>query len=357
MAHARDKAFLGHFFEDFRLGQSFLHATPRTISSGDVALYLGLTGSRHVLHCAEPVAKRLGFREAPIDNLLAFHIAFGKTVPDVSLNAVANLGYADLRFLRPVYVGDTLFVESDVIGLKENSSGKSGIVYVHSRAYNQDDHEVLCWKRWVMVHKRDSERPAVAESVPELPEVVELGHLPLPDGLRFAEFDRRWTGSAAVWDDYRIGERIDHPDGLTVDDSDHTLATKLYQNNAKVHFDQHLMAQSTHGRRLMYGGHVISVCRALSYCGLENALWLAAINSGTHANPSYGGDTFFAWSEVLDKAELPGRKDVGALRLRLVGLKNCRPEDLQGSHLLDEGRRRYRSQVVLDLDYWALMPR
>ncbi|NIV37446.1 MAG: hypothetical protein GWN58_50920, partial [Anaerolineae bacterium] len=83
------------------------HAIPRTLTAGDVALYTALTGSRFTLHCASPFAHRLGFPDTPVDDLLAFHVVFGKTVPDISLNAVANLGYADVRFVQPVYVGDT----------------------------------------------------------------------------------------------------------------------------------------------------------------------------------------------------------------------------------------------------------
>ena len=82
----------GNFFEDFTLGQVIQHATPRTITEGDAAMYLALTGSRHILHCAQPVAHALGYRKQTTDDLLAFHIAFGKTVPDISVNAVANLG-------------------------------------------------------------------------------------------------------------------------------------------------------------------------------------------------------------------------------------------------------------------------
>lgn len=350
------KANPGNFFEDFHLGQVLVHPTPRTITAGDVALYIGLTGARQVLHCAAPVAETLGYPATPVDDLLAFHLAFGKTVPDISLNAVANLGYADARFLRPLFVGDTLFVESDVIGLKENSSGKSGIVYVNSRAYNQHDHEVISWKRWVMVNKRDTDLSGV-DSVPELPAFVAPENLVIPEAVDFSRFENRWSGGHARFGDYRIGERINHPDGLTVDDSDHTLATKLYQNNAKVHFDQHQMAGTTHGRRLMYGGHVISVCRALSHNGLENALAIAAINSGTHANPSYGGDTFFVYHEVKDAWAIPGRDDVGALRLRMIGLKNHRPEMIESPHVESEGKRRYHPNVVLDLDYTVWMPR
>ena len=351
------KQFQGNFFEDFSLGQTIRHGTPRTITEGDVALYIALTGSRFLLHCATPVAHAMGYREKTVDDLLAFHVAFGKTVPDISLNAVANLGYADVRFLQPVYVGDTLSAESTVIGLKENSSGKNGNVYVRSTALNQYGEEVLTWVRWVMVNKRDAASPAPEAVLPELPDHVEVARLAIPRGLDAADFDTELTGSPHLWEDYTAGERLDHINGMTVDESDHTLATKLYQNNARVHFEAHMMAGSRFGRRLMYGGHVISVCRALSYNGLANALTIAAINGGSHCNPTFAGDTLYAWSEVVEKWEIPGRSDLGALRVRTYGAKNLDTRDLPAAKVEVEGRQRYHEQVVLDLDYTVLMPR
>ena len=105
---ANSKSPTGNFFEDFYIGQVFHHATPRTISDGDSALYIALTGARQVLSSADTVSHAMGYQRRVVDDLLAFHIALGKTVPDISINAVANLGYADVRFLQPVYVGDTL---------------------------------------------------------------------------------------------------------------------------------------------------------------------------------------------------------------------------------------------------------
>lgn len=351
------KAGNGNFFEDFTLGQVIRHPTPRTVTEGDMSLYLALTGARHVLHSARTAAHALGYRDRPVDDLLVFHIAFGKTVPDISLNAVANLGYADLRFLAPVYAGDTLTAESTVIGLKQNSNGKSGVVYVRSTARNQNREEVLSWVRWVMVHKKDIDRPAPEAVVPELPACVPPDGLAVPDFLSASQFETALTGGRYLWDDYVPGERIDHPGGMTVDESDHTLAAKLYQNNARVHFDAHAMSASQFGRRLVYGGHVISVCRALAYEGLENVLAIAAINGGTHCNPTCGGDTLYAWTEVLDKWELPGRGDVGALRLRMVGVKNLPAAELADAQVEEGGKRRYHPNVVLDLDYTVLMPR
>ena len=111
----------GHYFEDFYLGMALPHATPLTLSTGDISLYRALTGSRHALYSAATFAQAQGYAQLPVDPLLAFHTVFGKTVPDISLNAVANLGYAEGQFLQPVYPGDTLRAVSEVIGLKQFS--------------------------------------------------------------------------------------------------------------------------------------------------------------------------------------------------------------------------------------------
>ena len=344
----------GRFFEDFRLGERLVHPTPRTLGDGEAALYVALTGARQIVHSAQPVAHALGHRSRPLDDLLVFHVAFGKTVPDVSLNAIANLGYADVRFLAPVYAGDTVRAESEVIGLRENANGKSGVVYVRSDAYNQDGRPVLTWARWVMVHKRDPAAPAPEPRVPDLPKEVAADRLVVPDFLRADGYETSATACTDLWDDYAPGERIDHPGGMTLDESDHTLATKLYQNTARVHFDARMMAGTAFGKRLVYGGHVISVCRALSYDGLENVLAIAAINGGSHTHPTFAGDTLYARTEVLDKWTLPGRKDVGALRLRLVGLKNLPAAQLESPTGADG---KPHPHVVLDLDYTVIMPR
>src|ERR671937_658891 len=149
------KTNAGNFFEDFRVGQVIRHATPRTVTTGDAALYTALYGSRFAVQSSDAFAAAIGYRQAPIDDLLVFHIVFGKTGPDISLNAVANLGYAECRFLAPVYPGDTLSAVSEVIGLRENSNRKTGVVYVRSTGLRQDGARVLEYVRWVMVRKRD----------------------------------------------------------------------------------------------------------------------------------------------------------------------------------------------------------
>ena len=343
----------GRFFEDFILNEMIQHATPRTITAGDCSLYIALYGSRNPLHCSEPFAQSLGYKSTPVDDLLAFHIAFGKTVPDISVNAVANLGYADVRFIQPVFVGDTLSTSSQVIGLKQNSNGKSGVVYVRSTSINQRNEPVLSWVRWVMIHKNNVDLPATTTVIPELPSFVAPDNLKIPSYLSAKNFDKNATGGQYFWDDYEAGERINHVAGMTINPADHTLATRLYQNNARLHFDDHLMKTSSFGQRLVYGGVAISICRALSFEGLENALTILAINAGTHANPSFAGDTIYCATEVLETLALPNRTDIGALRLRMIGIKNMSASEITEFKTTTG----YHPNVVLDLDYTVAMPR
>lgn len=334
----------GRFFEDYTLGEVIRHAVPRTLGQGERALYHALYPARHAVQSSDEFARGVGLAASPLDDLVTFHTVFGKTVPDISLNAVANLGYAEGRWLRPVWPGDTLRSESKVIGLKETSSGATGVVWVRTTGLNQRGEVVLEFVRWVLVRKRRRDA-VVPVSVPLLGPVVAPERLVVPERLDFSRYDFALAGERHRWGDYSVGEVIDHVDAVTVEEADHLLATRLWQNTSKVHFD---VGQRDDGRRLIYGGHVISLARTLSYNGLANAQFIVGLNAGAHANPCFAGDTVRAWTEVLDRAETaaPG---VGALRLRLVATKGA-------SSALRGPDGKYLPEVLLDLDYWALVP-
>jgi 2-methylfumaryl-CoA hydratase len=336
----------GRFFEDYAVGDVLTHAVPRTVSGGERALYHALYPARHALYSSDEFARSCGLPSSPLDDMAAFHMVFGKTVPDVSLNAVANLGYGEGQWVRPVYTGDTLQATSEVIGLKQNSSGKTGVVYVRTTGCNQIGDTVLDYVRWVMVRKNDLAVPAPKTVVPDLKAVLEPADLVIPDGLNFSNYNDALAGEPHRLGDYEVGEQIDHVDGVTVSEAEHMMATRLWQNTAKVHFDA---TARPDGKRLIYGGHIISMARSLSFNGLANAQMIVGLNAGAHANPCFAGDTVRAWSEVLDKAETstPG---VGAIRLRLVATRGGDPFQLRG----DDGK--YLPDVLLDMDYWALMP-
>ena len=308
----------GNFFEDFTVGQVIEHATPRTVTEGDRALYGAIYPTRFAVPSSAEFAASVGLAAHPVEELIGFHVAFGKTVPDVSLNAVANLGYAECRFHVPVVPGDTLRTRSEVIGLKQNSNGAPGVVWVRSTATNQRGEVAIDWARWVMVHKRDGGLAGPRDRRARRSRTSSRAEdLVVPAGLDFSSYDFVAAGEPHRLGDYEVGERIDHVDGVTLTDAEHMMATRLWQNTAKVHFNTDARPD---GRRLVYGGHVISLARALSFNGLANAQLIAAINAGAHVAPAFAGDTVHAWSEVLDTATLdaPG---VGALRLRLVATR------------------------------------
>ena len=177
--------------------------------------------------------------------------------------------------------------------------------------------------------------------VPDLAASVEPATLgaALPP-LDLADYDYALAGSPKRWGDYKVGEKIDHVDGQTIEEAEHQLATRLFQNTARVHFNQHVEGKGRFGRRLVYGGHIISIARSLSFNGLANAFHILGLNGARHVAPSFAGDTIYAWSEVLDKAELPGR--IGHGRAPLAHLRR------QGSRLRRlpraEGRRQHRGR-------------
>jgi 2-methylfumaryl-CoA hydratase len=341
------KTNAGRFFEDYAVGEVIRHAVPRTVKMGERALYHALYPARHALHSSDAFAQACGLPFSPLDDLVTFHTVFGKTVPDISLNAVANLGYAEGRWLAPLWPGDTVTATSEVIGLRQNSNGRSGIVWVRTTGRNQHGQPVLSYVRWVMVRRR-ADGAAPEAVVPELARAVAAEDLVIPEGLDFTSYDFDLAGEPHRWGDYAVGEVIDHVDGVTVEEAEHMLATRLWQNTAKVHFDATLRED---GKRLIYGGHVISLARALSFNGLANAQMIVGLNAGAHANPCFAGDTVRAWSEVLDRAptRAPG---VGALRLRLVAVKH----GADPAPALKDADGKYLPHVLLDLDYWVLMP-
>jgi 2-methylfumaryl-CoA hydratase len=342
----------GNFFEDFRIGQVMEHGPPRTLTAGDAALYTGLYGARFAPQSAATAARAVGLARSPLDDLLVFHTVFGKTVPDVSLNAVANLGYAQCVFLKPVFDGATLNARSRVIGLKENANRQTGVVYVETEGYDETGGIVLRYVRWVMVRKRDETSPAPEAVVPKLAAAVSPGDIPIP-APELRALPVALGGAMRPFADFRKGDKIDHIDGMTIEEAEHMLATRLYHNTARVHFNQHAEAKGRFGKRIVYGGHIISIARALSYNGLQSAWFLGAINGGRHAAPCFAGDTVYAWTEVLDAAVSPRDPGAGLLRLRTIATKDTPCSAFPGP----DANGATPPEVVLDLDYWAICPR
>lgn len=332
---------VGATFEDFTLGQRILHAGARTIGEGDASLHTALTGARGLLNSSDMGAALCGLTRRPMDCWLTFNLAFGLTVREISAGAIANLGYAEVIFASPLFAGDTIRCESEVIGLRPTSAGDRGIVYVRSVCRKADGALVLSWIRWVMLPRRTR---GVLEMITTLPtlqshineaKLTSQCHVQPADVARICEL----SGSTYLWDDYQPGMEITHALRMTVTETEHMSATRLCQNLAQVHY----ASSSSEDKPLVYGGHVISLCQALAREGLENMLHHMAIHSGSHLRPVVAGSILSARTEVVSKSPLPERVDLGVLRLRLLGFA-CPADSTE-------------SELVLELDCSAVIPR
>ena len=272
--------YRGNFYEDlvaaFKTGEVIQHATPRTITAGDVAAYNAIYGQRFAVSLDDEFARELGFERAPIPWMLLFHMGFGKTVPDVSQLAMANLGYSDVRLLQQVYPGDSLVAETEVIGYKENFSVDAqgnktpkgtGNVYVQSKIYRVREVEVekdvdgvktmikqkqkepvMEFKRVVMVNKKDkNSKPTEVlgmkeDVIPSMPETIDTSALiniasETPD-MASANNDIgnvQRAGSPMGWEQYEKGMKINHGKRHEIKQN-HVEAPNLYENTADVHF-------------------------------------------------------------------------------------------------------------------------
>jgi 2-methylfumaryl-CoA hydratase len=340
------KGSKGTFFEDFELGREIVCATPRVVTSAETAWHIATTNDRTPRFCSA---------EGRVHPLVVFDVVVSQTVRPISVNARANLGYAGMVWRTPVFHGDEITTTIRIVGLKENSNGETGNVWVATTGRNQRGEVVLAYTRWVMVRKREPGKPTAyldSPVIPELPAHVPVGDLPpFPGPLPTS----RQTGGRYFLEDYAPGERIDHYDGMTVNQSDHVSYTRLFQNSAKVHLD----AIVTGGKPLVYGVLPLAIAYAQAYNGIENRSGIVALNSAAHANPCYAGTTIYSFSEVLEVHDL-GSSPTGALRLRLIAVRDGDPSEEPGFEVRiadGKGGTRYDPRVLLDLDYWELMPK
>ncbi len=183
--------------------------------------------------------------------------------------------------------------------------------------------------------------------VPELPSRVLKSDFIIPKNIDLENWSSTVSGSSSYFDDYDEGEEIHHLDGQTIEEAEHQIATRLYQNNAKVHFNQHIEKDGRFGKRIIYGGYIISLARAISCNGLANTFKIAAIHSGKHSSPTFSGDTIYAWSKIIKKEEL--NNTIGSLMIRTLASKN-------NSEMSFPEEKNLPENIVLDLKYSVLIP-
>lgn len=163
------KEWRGRFFEDFSVGDVFRSRLGRTITDADNVWFTCLTMNTNQVHFNTPFAERTRFGRTLVNSTFTLALVTGLTVPDTSENATANLAWTDIKLPKPVFVGDTLWSESEILELRESQSNPSvGIVTMRCRGVNQNAEVVIEFRRTFMAYRRTA-----AETASIFPEVAE----------------------------------------------------------------------------------------------------------------------------------------------------------------------------------------
>ncbi|MHA7836890.1 MAG: MaoC family dehydratase [bacterium] len=324
----------GHFLEDFEPGQLFRHKGGKTITEGLFTTFTEFAMTTHPLAKNARYARAYGFEGLVCPPGLVMLVAFSQTVEDVSENARANLEYIDMRFGAPVYVGDTIEVETRVLGLRVSSSRPNlGIVHVQSTARKNvgepTEAVVATWQRKVQVYKGDESVEVHGfETEPEEIE-CELWLPAFDPDSKLAEL-AHLSSRDSYFEDLEPGTRIEHSRGRTVTD-EHIAMTAILDNTSQVHCNQLMIdlnpKQYVGGQLIVFGGIPFTLCLGLSCPDVgDNALGDLVYTTGRHTAPLHAGETVFAATEILGKREHPERADLGIVETRLFGHKFVRAE-------------------------------
>ena len=269
-------------------------------------------------------AKELGFSDLPASPQMVFNVVLSLGVQNDSEKAIANLGYYDVQFLRPVYPGDTLRAFTKVLDRKDRGEGKPGIARIRTAGINQRNELVLQYERKVMVGWRGERRPttpAAPSSVPfpeESNPSVQLSLNPAPtrDAL---------CGPGTGFEDFSPGDIIVHANGRTITE-EHMALTYMVGNSHPLHFDRVFssgLSGKMSGEPIVYGGLVFAWLDGLASRDVsEHAVWELGFTEGYHTQPAFAGDTVGALSRILAVEDAPGADDLGIVTMQLIGVKN-----------------------------------
>jgi len=344
----------GNFLEDFEPGQLFRHHGGKTLTEGLFATFTDFSMATNPLCKNARYARAYGYRGLVCPPGLTMLVAFSQTVEDISENARANLEYIDMRFGAPLYIGDTIEVETKILGVRPSSSRpKLGIVHVQSTARKNvgesDEAVVMTWQRKVQVYKGDES--ATVEGFEVEPDTVEC-ELWLPEYSAERDYKAlaHLSSPDSYFEDLEPGTLIEHSRARTMTD-EHIFLTGVLDNTSQVHCNQQMIdrdpAQYVGGKLIIFGGIPFVLCLGLSGPDIgDNALGDVVYRTGRHTAPLFAGDTVYAATEVLGREEHPTRPDLGLVTTRLLGHKFERAEG--ESH--DDAPAGWKKTRIFDLE-------
>lgn len=155
VAPNRFRASYGRYLEDFKVGAIYEHRPGRTVTDADNIQFSLLTMNQHPMHCDHAFAAKSEFGKPLVSSGFTLALVLGMSVSDVSAKAIANLGWKEINLTAPVFAGDTLYAESEVLEVREsNKRPTQGIVTVRTRGINQNGVEVMNFIRSALIPKR-----------------------------------------------------------------------------------------------------------------------------------------------------------------------------------------------------------
>ncbi len=314
----------GRYLDEFVPGQVFVHPRGFTFERAAMLDFARIFMQCNPLYLNLEYAKAHGFPDLPASPQMVFNVVLSLGVHNDSEKAIANLGYYNVQFLRPVYSGDTLRGYTQVVDRKARGEDKPGIVLIRTLGVNQHNQVVLQYERKIMVDWRGDRLPTTpAPTTPvEFPWVEHpVVDLPINPG----NYPPQLTGPNTYFEDFALGDLIIHANGRTITD-EHMALTYLVGNTHPLHFDRVYstgLSGKMSGEPIVYGGLVFAWLEGLASRDVsENALWELGFTEGYHTQPAVSGDTVAAMSRVVATETLPNSDSAGIVTFQFIGVKN-----------------------------------
>jgi len=319
----------GRYLDEFVPEQVFVHPRGYTFERGPMLDFARVFMQCNPLYLNVEYAKAHGFPDLPASPQMVFNVVLSLGVHNDSEKAIANLGYYNVQFLRPVYPGDTLRGYTKVMDRKARGEDKPGIVLIRTLGVNQHNQVVLQYERKIMVGYRGDRLPTTpAPTTPVEFPWVEHPVVELP--LNAGGYPSQLTGPNTYFEDFSLGDLIVHANGRTITD-EHMAWTYLVGNTHPLHFDRVYstgLSGKMSGEPIVYGGLVFAWLEGLASRDVsENALWELGFTEGYHTQPAVSGDTVAALSRVVATETLPNTDAAGIVTFQFIGVKNISAAD------------------------------
>lgn len=334
----------GRKLGDFAPGEVYIHPFEITVDEVIAGPYGASFIDAQPLTSSDRAARSLGLSKRPVSPHLLLNLGLSTSVHDVSQQAIAHLAYVDVRFPKPLPVGGTVRGASRVISAKASSKGDKGVVHVQTVLVDESNERVLDFERKALIRAGTLPDRPVIPSFSGIDAAAAMGHTPGQTfGDRLSALPRPSDLFApqlfGAFEDFEVGMRLCHANGRTVAETEHMQLSAVCRNSHPLHWDRVYSADNSFTKeRVVYGGLVLAwtVTQASLDVG-GHVVWDQQWFDGAHPAPVMAGDTIFAATEVRGMREV--NDWCGEVELRMVGIKNERPE-----RLLAEGRALFTAE-------------